>query len=55
MNLIASKHRILRSHKHSEERILPHSPEAIFNLVADVESYPDFLPWCTATRILKTK
>ena len=40
-------------HKHSEERVLPHSPAAIFNLVADVESYPDFLPWCTATRILK--
>lgn len=40
-------------HKHSEERILPHRPEAIFNLVADVGSYPDFLPWCTATRILQ--
>ena len=40
-------------HEHSEERILPHRPEAIFDLVADVGSYPDFLPWCTTTRILQ--
>jgi len=39
--------------EHTEERILPHRPEAIFDLVADVESYPEFLPWCTATRILE--
>ena len=33
---------------------LPYSCESIFNLVADVESYPDFLPWCIATRIRST-
>ena len=36
---------------HSESRILPHSPEQIFDLVADVEKYPEFLPWCSAARI----
>ncbi len=29
-----------------------HSPEQIFDLVADIESYPKFLPWITAARIL---
>jgi coenzyme Q-binding protein COQ10 len=27
------------------------SPQQIFDLVADVESYPEFLPWCGAARI----
>ncbi len=40
-------------HSHTEERILPHRPEAIFVLVAYVETYPEFLPWCTATRVLE--
>lgn len=30
-----------------------HKVENLFNLVADVESYPNFLPWCSATRIIK--
>lgn len=34
--------------------ILPYSREAMFDLVADVESYADFLPWCTESRILST-
>lgn len=39
----------MRSHR--ETRILPYTPEQVFNLVADVEKYPQFLPWCTACRI----
>jgi coenzyme Q-binding protein COQ10 len=39
--------------KHSETRILPYTPLQLFNLVADIETYPKFLPWCTAARILK--
>ena len=38
---------------HTEKRILPYTPEQIFDLVADVERYPEFLPWCVACR--KTK
>ena len=30
----------------------PYSPQQLFALVADVESYPQFLPWCRAARIL---
>jgi len=36
---------------HAERRPLPYSPEQLFELVADVAKYPEFLPWCVATRI----
>lgn len=31
--------------------IVPYSAEQMFALVDDVESYPDFLPWCTAAEV----
>ena len=36
---------------HAEKKILLHTPEQMFDMVADVGAYPDFLPWCIATRI----
>ncbi len=36
---------------HSETRLLPHSAEQMYALVADVAKYPQFLPWCAAARI----
>ncbi len=39
--------------KHAEKRVLPYAPEQLFDLVAAVECYPEFLPWCLSTRILK--
>jgi coenzyme Q-binding protein COQ10 len=36
---------------HAEERLLPYTPEQLFTLVADVERYPEFLPWCVGARI----
>ena len=36
---------------HHETRLLPYSPEQMFNLVADVSRYPEFLPWCLGARI----
>lgn len=36
---------------HAETRTLPYSAEQMYNLVADVASYPQFLPWCAAARI----
>jgi coenzyme Q-binding protein COQ10 len=36
---------------HAEKRRLPHTSQQMFDLVADVEKYPEFLPWCVATRI----
>lgn len=32
-------------HFEARKRV-PHSPEAMFDLVADVERYPEFLPFC---------
>lgn len=36
---------------HAEKRQVPHTPEQLFELVADVERYPEFLPWCIGARI----
>ena len=38
---------------HTEKRIMPYTAKQMYDLVADVETYPDFLPWCAATRIRK--
>lgn len=37
---------------HAEKRHLPYSPEQLFDLVADVEGYPEFLPWCIESKIV---
>lgn len=37
---------------HSESRIVPYTAERMYAVVADVERYPDFLPWCTGLRVL---
>ena len=37
---------------HAEKRILRHRPDEIFQIVADVHRYPEFLPWCAAARVL---
>ena len=36
---------------HAEQRLIHHTPEQLFDLVADVRRYPEFLPWCLASRI----
>jgi coenzyme Q-binding protein COQ10 len=37
--------------RHSETRQLPYSPEQMFDLVADVGRYAEFLPWVAAVRV----
>lgn len=37
--------------KHQETRKLPYTAEQMYRLVADVEAYPEFLPWTAAARI----
>ncbi len=37
--------------KHAENKLIPHSPAQIFDLVADVGKYPQFLPWCVGARV----
>ena len=36
---------------HAEQRLLPYTPEQLFDLVADIERYPEFLPWCVGARV----
>jgi len=38
---------------HTERLHLKFTPTQLFDLVADVEHYPDFLPWVIAARILR--
>ncbi len=38
---------------HAEKRTLPYTQKQMFDLVADVEKYTEFLPWCLACRITK--
>jgi coenzyme Q-binding protein COQ10 len=37
--------------QHSETRILPYTAQQMYDLVADVASYPKFLPWTAGARI----
>ena len=37
--------------RHQESRVLPYSDAQMFALVADIEHYPDFLPWVVALRV----
>ena len=36
---------------HAERQIVPYRPDQLYDLVADVGKYPQFLPWCIAARV----
>ena len=36
---------------HSETRRLPYEAQQMYDLVADVDAYPQFLPWTAAARV----
>jgi len=37
--------------KHAETRLLPYSAAQMYDLVADVARYPEFIPWIMAARV----
>ncbi|NVO27845.1 type II toxin-antitoxin system RatA family toxin [Donghicola sp. C2-DW-16] len=39
---------------HSENRFMPFTAQQMYDLVADVNAYPKFLPWCAAARVRST-
>ena len=41
--------------QHHEHRNMPYTAQQIFDLVADVARYPEFLPWTAAARIRSRK
>ena len=38
---------------HAEKKLLPYTPEQLYDLVAAVERYPEFLPWCGGAQVLE--
>jgi len=32
--------------------LVPYTPQEMFDLVSDVDAYPQFLPWCSDARVL---
>lgn len=37
--------------RRTERKLLPYSASQLFDLVADVGKYPEFLPWCVGARV----
>jgi coenzyme Q-binding protein COQ10 len=40
---------------YAERRHLPYRADQLYSVVADVERYPQFLPWCVAARVRERK
>jgi coenzyme Q-binding protein COQ10 len=38
---------------HAEKRHLPYRPDQVYDIVAAVDRYPEFLPWCRAARVTR--
>ena len=38
---------------HAQKQRLPYSQARLFDLVANIERYPEFLPWCVACRVTR--
>ena len=37
----------------SQTKILPYPAKKIYDLVMDIEKYPEFLPWCKQAKIVE--
>ncbi len=40
--------------RHTETKVLPYAPDQLFELVGDVQHYPQFVPWVSAMRTWNT-
>jgi coenzyme Q-binding protein COQ10 len=43
----------LKMTAYREKVVVPYSPQQMYDLVAEVQRYPEFLPWCIGARILR--
>jgi len=41
--------------RHRLTRVLPYAPEQLFQLVGEVERYPEFVPWITRMRVFNPR
>jgi coenzyme Q-binding protein COQ10 len=39
---------------HTEHKLLPYTPDQLFDIVADVRDYPRFIPWCQGAHVRQT-
>ena len=39
----------------NKSALVKYSAQSMFDLVDDIESYPEFLPWCSGSRVLVRK
>lgn len=46
---------IVSTKRHSERRLLNYSAEKLYQVVADIENYKHFVPWCVDSVILNRK
>jgi coenzyme Q-binding protein COQ10 len=37
--------------RYEEQKTLPYTPDELFSVVADVKTYPSFVPWCSGASI----
>ncbi|XP_028310630.1 coenzyme Q-binding protein COQ10 homolog, mitochondrial [Gouania willdenowi] len=44
-----------RRMEYAESRIVSYSPEQMYTLVASVDQYQDFVPWCKKSRVIKKR
>ena len=42
-------------HRVHQKHTLKYSPEQLYQLVGDIERYPEFLPWCQEVKILRRR
>lgn len=40
---------------YTEKKTLPYTSDQMFDLVIDIEEYPNFLPWCIDCKIIKKR
>ena len=41
--------------KFTQEQILPYPPKLLYQIIMDIEAYPDFLPWVRSAKILEAR
>lgn len=41
--------------RHEEKIVVPHAKEEVYNMVAHVDKYPEFIPWCKSAKLLKVE
>ena len=38
-----------------QKKIINYNADQLFDIVLDIEKYPEFIPWCSASRIISNK